>query len=114
MTKFPESFLWGAASSAYQIEGYTTADGGGLSIWDTFSHTPGKVDYGDTGDIACDSYHRYAEDIALLKALGVKAYRFSPAGQESIPMPTETGTKQVLPTMTRSWTFALQTALSRT
>ena len=77
MTKFPESFLWGAASSAYQIEGYTTADGGGLSIWDTFSHTPGKVDYGDTGDIACDSYHRYDEDIALLKEMGVKVYRFS-------------------------------------
>lgn len=77
MTQFPESFLWGAASSAYQIEGYATADGGGHSIWDTFSHTPGKVDYGDTGDIACDSYHRYAEDIALLKEMGVKAYRFS-------------------------------------
>ena len=77
MTKFPEDFLWGAASAAYQIEGYTTADGGGLSIWDTFSHIPGKVANGDNGDIACDSYHRYAEDIALLKELGVKAYRFS-------------------------------------
>lgn len=74
---FPDSFVWGAASSAYQIEGHSTADGGGASIWDTFSHTPGKIAYGDHGDIACDSYHRYGEDIALLKELGVKAYRFS-------------------------------------
>lgn len=77
MTKFPKDFLWGAASSAYQIEGFSTADGGGKSIWDTFSHTPGKVANGDNGDIACDAYHRWAEDIALLKELGVKAYRFS-------------------------------------
>ena len=77
MTKFPKDFLWGAASAAYQIEGYDLEDGGGASIWRTFSHTPGKVAYGDTGDIACDSYHRYAEDIALLKELGVGAYRFS-------------------------------------
>lgn len=74
---FPRDFLWGAASSAYQIEGYSTADGGGLCIWDTFCHTPGKIAYGDHADIACDSYHRYAEDIALLKELGAKAYRFS-------------------------------------
>ena len=74
---FPKDFLWGAASSAYQIEGYSTADGGGKSIWDTFCHTPGKIAYDDHGDIACDAYHRYAEDIALLKELGAKAYRFS-------------------------------------
>lgn len=74
---FPEDFVWGAASSAYQIEGYSTEDGGGLSIWDTFSHTPGKIAFDDTGDIACDAYHRYAEDIALLKQTGAKAYRFS-------------------------------------
>ena len=77
MMQFPETFVWGAASAAYQIEGYDLEDGGGASIWRTFTHTPGKIAYGDTGDIACDSYHRYAEDIALLKALGVKAYRFS-------------------------------------
>ena len=77
MTRFPDNFLWGAASSAYQIEGFPTADGGGKSIWDTFCHTPGKIVYGDTGDVACDAYHRFAEDIALLKELGVKAYRFS-------------------------------------
>ncbi len=77
MTKFPKDFLWGAASSAYQIEGFSTADGGGKSIWDTFSHTPGKVANSDNGDIACDAYHRWPEDIALMKELGVKAYRFS-------------------------------------
>lgn len=76
-TTFPKDFLWGAASSAYQIEGYSTADGGGKSIWDTFCHTPGKIAYDDHGDIACDAYHRYAEDIALLKEMGAKAYRFS-------------------------------------
>lgn len=76
-TTFPKDFLWGAASSAYQIEGYSTADGGGTSIWDTFCHTPGKIAYDDHGDIACDAYHRYAEDIALLKETGAKAYRFS-------------------------------------
>ena len=77
MSTFPKDFLWGAASAAYQIEGYDLEDGGGASIWRTFTHTPGKIAYGDTGDIACDSYHRYEEDIALLKELGVKAYRFS-------------------------------------
>lgn len=74
---FGKDFVWGAASSAYQIEGFSTANGGGASIWDTFCHTPGKIAYDDHGDIACDSYHRYTEDIALLKELGVKAYRFS-------------------------------------
>jgi len=77
VSTFPKDFLWGAASSAYQIEGYSLADGGGASIWHTFAHTPGKIAYDDHGDTACDSYHRYQEDIALLKELGVKAYRFS-------------------------------------
>jgi beta-glucosidase len=74
---FPEGFLWGAATASYQIEGAADADGKGPSIWDTFSHTPGKVHHGDTGDVACDSYHRYPEDIEMLKRLGVGAYRFS-------------------------------------
>jgi len=77
MTKFPENFLWGAASSAYQIEGHDLADGGGVSIWHTFSHTPGKVAWGDTGDIACDAYYRFEEDLDLLVQTGAKAYRFS-------------------------------------
>jgi beta-glucosidase len=75
--RFPDGFLWGAATAAYQIEGAADADGKGQSIWDTFSHTPGKTYHGDTGDIACDSYHRYPEDIALLKRLGAGAYRLS-------------------------------------
>jgi len=74
---FPPSFTWGAATAAYQIEGATGADGRGPSVWDTFARTPGKVRGGDTGDIACDSYHRYAEDADLLRSLGLRAYRFS-------------------------------------
>ena len=75
--RFPDGFLWGAATAAYQIEGAPDADGKGPSIWDTFSHTPGKVFHGENGDVACDSYHRYPEDIAVLQRLGVGAYRFS-------------------------------------
>jgi beta-glucosidase len=75
--RFPDGFLWGAATAAYQIEGAPDADGKGPSIWDTFSHTPGKVFHGETGDVACDSYHRYPEDIAMLQRLGAGAYRFS-------------------------------------
>ncbi len=74
---FPEGFSWGAATAAYQIEGATTADGRGMSIWDTFSRAPGKVRRGDTGDVACDSYHRYREDVALMASLGLSDYRFS-------------------------------------
>ncbi|HLH84692.1 MAG TPA: GH1 family beta-glucosidase [Trebonia sp.] len=74
---FPAGFVWGAATAAYQIEGSADADGKGPSIWDTFSHTPGKVRGGDTGDIACDSYRRYPEDADLLASLGLGAYRFS-------------------------------------
>ena len=74
---FPPGFLWGASTSAYQIEGAVDTDGRGASIWDTFSHTPGKVHRGDTGDIACDSYHRVEDDLDLLAELGLGAYRFS-------------------------------------
>ena len=75
--RFPDGFLWGAATASYQIEGAADADGKGPSIWDTFSHTPGKTHHGDTGDVACDSYHRYPEDIEILKGLGAGAYRLS-------------------------------------
>ncbi len=74
---FPEGFIWGASTAAYQIEGAAGADGKSPSVWDTFSHTPGKVHGGDTGDIACDSYHRYREDVALIASLGLNSYRFS-------------------------------------
>jgi beta-glucosidase len=76
---FPPGFLWGASTSAYQVEGAVHKDGRGRSIWDTFSHTAGKVHRDDTGDIASDSYHRYEEDLGLLSELGVGAYRFSVA-----------------------------------
>jgi hypothetical protein len=74
---FPKNFYWGAATAAYQIEGAWQEDGKGESIWDRFSHTPGKIKNGDTGDVACDSYHRWPEDIALLRAMNLNSYRFS-------------------------------------
>jgi beta-glucosidase len=77
---FPAGFIWGASTAAYQIEGAPDIDGKGPSVWDTFSHTPGKVRGGDTGDIACDSYHRYREDVALIASLGLSSYRFSISG----------------------------------
>ncbi|MFB4271920.1 GH1 family beta-glucosidase [Nonomuraea sp. GTA35] len=77
MPAFPENFLWGTATAAYQVEGAWNEDGRGPSIWDTFSHTPGLVAGGDTGDVACDHYHRLEEDLDILAELGVGAYRFS-------------------------------------
>ncbi|MEO3853817.1 GH1 family beta-glucosidase [Acrocarpospora sp. B8E8] len=74
---FPAGFVWGAASASYQIEGATTEDGRGPSVWDTFAHTPGAILGGDTGDVACDHYHRYREDVGLLADLGATHYRFS-------------------------------------
>ncbi|MFI6101720.1 GH1 family beta-glucosidase [Lentzea sp. NPDC051213] len=76
---FPPDFLWGAATAAFQIEGATTVDGRGASIWDTFAATPGKVLAGDTGEPACDHYHRYEADVDLMASLGLAAYRFSVA-----------------------------------
>ena len=75
--RFPDGFRWGFAASAYQIEGAVREDGRGPSIWDTFSHTPGKTLNGDTGDVACDHYHRYRDDVRLMAELGAHAYRFS-------------------------------------
>lgn len=89
--RFPDGFLWGTATAAYQIEGAWDEDGKGPSIWDAFSHTPGKIDRGETGDVACDHYHRMDADIALMAQLGYPAYRFSiswprviPAGRGSV------------------------------
>lgn len=82
---FPEDFLWGTATASYQVEGAWNEDGRGESIWDRFSHTPGHVVNGDTGDIACDHYHRYKEDIAMMKEMGLKAYRFSVAWPRIFP-----------------------------
>ncbi|SBU90496.1 beta-glucosidase [Streptomyces sp. Ncost-T6T-1] len=85
LTALPADFTWGVATAAYQIEGAVAEDGRSPSIWDTFSHTPGKVDGGDTGDIACDHYHRVPEDIGLIKQLGADAYRFSIAWPRVVP-----------------------------
>ncbi len=85
---FPPDFVWGAATASFQIEGAANEDGRGQSIWDTFCRTPGKVANGDTGDVACDHYHRYPQDIELLSHLGVKAYRFSIAWPRILPQGT--------------------------
>ena len=90
---FPKEFVWGAATASYQVEGGAFEDGRGTSIWDTFSHTPGKTKNGDTGDVACDSYHRWAEDIEIMKAMHLQAYRFSIAWPRIFP----TGTGEVNP-----------------
>lgn len=85
MTRFPSSFLWGAATAAYQVEGSPLADGAGPSIWQRFSHTPGLMTNGDTGDVACDHYRRYREDVALMRELGLGAYRFSISWSRVLP-----------------------------
>src|SRR5919202_19197 len=79
LPNFPEGFLWGTATASYQVEGAVDEDGRGTSILDTFSHSPAKVYRGDTGDIACDHYHRVEEDLDLMSSLGLQAYRFSVA-----------------------------------
>src|SRR4051795_3414637 len=82
---FPKDFRWGCATAAYQIEGAVKEDGRGPTNWDVFSHTPGRVFGGDTGDVADDSYHRYREDHQLLKNLGVSTYRMSLAWSRIFP-----------------------------
>ena len=77
VSAYPSDFVWGAATSAYQIDGAVDEGGRGPSIWDTFAHTPGMIAGGDTGDIACDHYHRWAEDLGLITALGLSGYRLS-------------------------------------
>ena len=74
---FRKDFIWGAATASYQIEGAAYEDGKGLNVWDTFSHEPGKILEGHTGDVACDHYHRFKEDVALMKKMGINNYRFS-------------------------------------
>ncbi len=82
---FPSSFYWGTASAAYQIEGAVDEGGRGPSIWDKFSHTPGKIMNGDNGDVACDHYHRWKEDVKLMENLGLNAYRFSISWSRILP-----------------------------
>jgi beta-glucosidase len=83
--KFPEGFLWGASTSAYQIEGAWDEDGKGESVWDRYAHRGGRIARGETGDIACDHYHRMPQDLALMKELGLRAYRFSLAWTRILP-----------------------------
>jgi beta-galactosidase len=85
MEGFPTDFVWGTATAAYQIEGAVNEDGRGPSIWDTFSHTPGKISDGSTGDVADDHYHRYPEDVSIMAGLGMSAYRFSIAWPRIFP-----------------------------
>ncbi|GGA28163.1 GH1 family beta-glucosidase [Dyella nitratireducens] len=83
--RFPDGFIWGAATSAYQIEGSPLADGAGPSIWQRFAHTPGMMANGDHGDVACDHYRRYKDDVRLMRALGLHGYRFSVAWARVLP-----------------------------
>jgi beta-glucosidase len=86
--QFPSEFIWGVATSSYQIEGAWNVDGKGESIWDRFSHTPGNITNNDTGDIACDHYHRWREDVELMSSLGILAYRFSISWPRILPKGT--------------------------
>jgi beta-glucosidase len=92
--RFPDDFVWGTATSAYQIEGSPTADGAGRSFWHRFSHTPGNTWLNETGDIACDHYHRYKDDVAIMAELGANAYRFSIAWARIFPQGTGTVNKK--------------------
>ena len=83
--EFPKGFYWGVATSSYQIEGAWNEDGKGPSIWDTYAHTPGHIENNDTGDVAHDHYHRYKEDVALMKDIGAAASRFSIAWPRVFP-----------------------------
>lgn len=88
--KFPKNFLWGAATSAHQVEGAWNEDGKGLNIWDYFEQEPGRTAYGETGQKACDHYHNYKEDVSLMKKIGLKSYRFSISWSRILPQGTGT------------------------
>ncbi len=92
--QFPEDFTWGVATASYQVEGAVAEDGRTPSIWDTFSHTPGKIAHGHTGDIACDQYHRFREDVALMREMGLDAYRFSLSWSRLFPQGGQTLNKK--------------------
>ena len=93
---FPEGFEWGAATAAYQIEGAWNEDGRGLSIWDTFCRQPGKVAGGETGDVACDHYHRYRADVALMRQLGTGWLQNESAAQIQNPAGKRKGLRRLI------------------
>ena len=109
--RFAEDFVWGAASSAYQTEGFPTADGGGESVWDVFCRQPGAIANGEDGSVACDGYHRFEEDIGLLAALGLSRIPFfDKLGAHRPERRRDAGTKQGSATMTAWWTAVCGTA----
>jgi beta-glucosidase len=84
-SRFPDQFVWGAATASYQVEGAAYEDGRGESVWDVFCRRPGAVFEGHSGAVACDHYHRYREDIALMRELGLQSYRFSVSWSRVLP-----------------------------
>ena len=110
---FPNGFVWGAATSAYQIEGGVTADGRGPSIWDTFAHTPGTIADGSTGDVACDHYHRWESDLDLMKQLGLQSYRFSIAWPRVLPTGAGRSTRRGSTSTSASSTACISAASHR-
>ena len=112
-SSFPPDFVWGAATASYQIEGAAHEDGRGESVWDRFCATPGKVRNGDTGDVACDFYHRYRDDIALMRELGLDAFRFSIAWPRVLPTGRGRSTRPGSTSTTGSSTSCSRTTSSR-
>ena len=104
--KFRKDFVWGAASSAYQIEGYSRSDGGGESVWDAFCRKKGAIANGESGAVACDAYHRFEEDLDILTQLGVRHYRFSTSWARVDPLGDGTWNPAGLAYYDRVWTPA--------
>jgi beta-glucosidase len=102
LRQFPKGFYWGVGTSSYQIEGAWNEDGKGLSIWDTYVHKPGHIKNNDTGDVANDHYHRYKEDVALMKGIGANSYRSPSPGRGSSPRALANRTRRVS-TSTTAW-----------
>jgi len=110
---FPADFSWGFAASAYQIEGAAAEDGRGPSIWDTFARQPGAIMDGSNGDVACNHYHRYADDVQLMADLGARAYRFSVSWPRVLPMGTAASISAASTSISASSTHCWPRASSR-